>query len=98
MFLSNTTWLSAKSSKGCGNLMFSFNVFSFSFVVYLLEGQGSWTPFINTYCLKEIKIEMRRTLRLKKVRILLNNKYSCLVVISESVCVLENTLSLVLGY
>ena len=43
---------------------------------------------------------MRRTLnlRLKKVRILLNNKYSFLVFISESVCVLENTLSLVLGY
>ena len=78
--------------------MFSFNVFSFSFVVYLLEGQGSWTSFINTYCLKEIKIEMRRPLRLKKVRILLNNKYSFLVFISESVCVLENTLSLVLGY
>ena len=41
---------------------------------------------------------MRRTLRLKKVRILSNNKYSFLVFISESVCVLENTLSLVLGY
>jgi len=38
---------------------------------------------------------MRRTLRL---RILLNNKYSSLVFISEFVCVLENTLSLVLGY
>ena len=38
---------------------------------------------------------MIRTLRL---RIVLNNKYSSLVFISESVCVLENTLSLVLGY
>ena len=38
---------------------------------------------------------MRRTLRL---RILLNNKYSSLAFISESVCLLENTLSLVLGY
>ena len=38
---------------------------------------------------------MIRTLRL---RIGLNNKYSPLVFISESVCVLENTLSLVLGY
>ena len=65
------------------------------FVVYLLQGQSSWTSFRNTFCLKEIKIEMRRTLRL---RILWNNKYSSLVFISESVCVLENTLSLVLGY
>ena len=63
--------------------------------MYLLQDQGSWTSFRNTFCLKEIKIEMRRTLRL---RILLNNKYSSLVFISESVCVLENTLSLVLGY
>ena len=65
------------------------------FVVYLLQGQGSWTSFRNRFCLKEIKIEMIRTLRL---RIVLNNKYSPLVFISESVCVLENTLSLVLGY
>ena len=70
-------------------------MFFVPFVVYLLQGQGSWTSFRNTFCLKEIKIEMRRTLRL---RILLNNKYSSLVFISESVCVLETTLSLVLGY
>ena len=95
MSLSNTTWLSAKSSKGCGNLMFSFNVFSFSLRCIFFKVRTQWTSFINTYCLKEIKIEMRRTLRL---RILLNNKYSSLVFISESVWVLENTLSLVLGY
>ena len=70
-------------------------MFFVPFVVYLLQGQGSWTSFRNTFCLKEIKIEMRRTLRL---RILLNNKYSSLAFISESVCLLENTLSLVLGY
>ena len=70
-------------------------MFFVPFVVYLLQGQGSWTSFRSTFCLKEIKIEMRRTLRL---RILLNNKYSSLVFISESVWVLENTLSLVLGY
>ena len=70
-------------------------MFFVPFVVYLLQGQGSWTSFRNTFCLKEIKIEMIRTLRL---RIVLNNKYSPLVFISESVCVLENTLSLVLGY
>ena len=70
-------------------------MFFVPFVVYLFQGQGSWTSFRSTFCLKEIKIEMRRTLRL---RILLNNKYSSLVFISESVWVLENTLSLVLGY
>ena len=70
-------------------------MFFVPFVVYLLQGQGSSTSFRNTFCLKEIKIEMIRTLRL---RIVLNNKYSPLVFISESVCVLENTLSLVLGY
>ena len=70
-------------------------MFFVPFVVYLLQGQGSWTSFRNTFCLKEIKIEMIRTLRL---RIVLNNKYSPLVFISESVCVPENTLSLVLGY
>ena len=70
-------------------------MFFVPFVVYLLQGQASWTSFRNTFCLKEIKIEMRRTLRL---RILLNNKYSSLAFISESVCLLENALSLVLGY
>ena len=38
---------------------------------------------------------MIRSLRL---RIVLNNKYIPLVFVSESVCVLENTSSLVLGY
>ena len=93
MLLRNTTWLSAKSSKGCGNLMFSFNFFWFClWCIFLKVRATSWTSFIHVYCLQKMKIEMIRTLRL---RILLNNKY---IFIAEFVCILENTLSSVLGY
>ena len=98
MFLRNTTWLSAKSSKGCGNLMFSFNFFLVLFVLYLLEGQGYLLNFIHSCILSEKKVEMRRTLSLRS---LLNNKYIAYFLsffIAEFVCILENTLNSVLGY
>ena len=67
-----------KILEGCGNLMLYFNLLSVVFLVYLVEGQGSLTSFLHGYCLKEIKIQVRRTLRF---RILSNNKYSSLVFI-----------------
>ena len=65
--------------------MLYFNLLSVLFSVYLLEGQTlELHSYMDTYWLKEIKIQVRQTLRF---RILSNNKYSSLVFIAEPACI-----------